>query len=76
MIVSYEFVVAVRDCYVTTEEPPFTPETLLMARHGTYWIVLDPWSNLAWFVREADAQGCMRKLREEVRSVGDQTDQD
>ena len=70
MIVSYEFMVAVRDCHVTTGEPPFTPETLLMARHGTYFIVLDMWANLSWFARERDAQMALRELREEVRTFG------
>ena len=76
MIVSYEFMVAVRDCHATTEEPPFTPETLLMARHGTYFIVLDMWANLSWFVREGDAQGQWRKLREQVWKYGNSPDQD
>ena len=70
MLVDFEFMLAVRDCYVTTEEPPHTPETLVMARSGEYMVILDQWANLSWFAREADAQRALRKLREEVRTVG------
>ena len=70
MLVSYEFLLAVRDCCVTTQEPPHAPETLLMAREGTYFIILDQWANLSWFARERDAQMALRELREEVRTFG------
>ena len=48
------------------QEPPHTPETLLMAREGTYFITLDKWANLSWFARERGVQMALRELYEEV----------
>ena len=52
------------------QEPPHAPETLLMAREGTYFITLDKWANLSWFARERGAQMASRELYEEVRTLG------
>ena len=52
------------------QEPPHTPETLLMAREGTYFITLDKWANLPRFARERGVQMALRELREEVRTLG------
>ena len=52
------------------QEPPHTPETLLMAREGTHFITLDKWANLSWFARERGVQMALRELYEEVRTLG------
>ena len=52
------------------QEPPHTPETLLMAREGTFFIILDQVANLSWFARERGVQMALRELREEVRTLG------
>ena len=52
------------------QEPPHAPEALLMAREGTYFIILDKWANMSWFARERGVQMALRELYEEVRTLG------